>query len=324
MGFGLQTTQKWNNRQAILITASTSGLDSEVRERFERRSWTLARVTTSVTLAVNELMAGRASFLIIDDTPHLPAAVTLRQLLNHKIMFFTPILVMSRYKDGREKACFSSMFALDIIEKPVSPARFIDVFEFAVFKWSNADLADLRAAGDQLIKGQNQTCLRMLTKLITQRDVGAAASCCLALFFRGNGDFKTAEKLLLSALKNHPKNAGVILSLVDLYLNAAMPFMAQRLLNGANAAYDNPLTLALDTVQTHLLLNETISCLSHLHRMVAEDFLPEQARNYLARLLMSEGLHDELRALLLTQTMSLNRLQQAWSKQDNPILEKAS
>ncbi len=323
MGFGLHTTQKWQNRNAILITATTGGLDSEITERFERRKWTVSRSTSSVENAIQEITSGRASFLIVNDHPELPAPYVLRQLLNFKVAFFTPTIVLSTHKDGKEKSCFSNLMALQILEKPAVPSRFIDVFEYMLFQWSNAELAEMYAAGQQFLKGNVQTCVRSLAKLIANREIAGQASCCLALFLRENGDFKTAEKILLSALRQSAKNVGVLVSLVDLYLKAAMPFMAQRLLQSANTAYDTPLTLSIDTLHTHLLLNDLNGCIPILEKMIARDYMPDFSRQVLSRILFAEGLQDKLQHHLKNQPSILAKIQYSWSsKAEQMTLQK--
>lgn len=322
MGIGLNTTQRWGNRNAILITATTSGLDSEITERFERRKWAISRSTASVSVAMQEITSGRASFLIVDDHPELPAPYVLRQLLTYKIAFFTPTMVLSTYKDGKEKSCFSSMMSLQVLEKPIVPSRFIDMFEYMLFQWSNADLAEMYTAGHHFRKGNVQTCVRSLAKLIGNRDISGQASSCLSLFLRENGDFKTSEKILLSALKQHSKNVGVLLTLVDLYMKAAMPFMAQRLLQSGNAAYSSPLTLAMDTVQTNILLNDLNGCVPILEKMIAHDFVPDFARQLLSRIFYAEGLQDKLQLLLKNQPSILAKLQFSWSSKAEQTLQK--
>lgn len=322
MGFGLNTTQKWDNRNAILITASTGGLDSEITERFERRKWAISRATASVEAAIQEITSRRASFLIVDDHPDLPSPYVLRQLLNYKVAFFTPTMILSQYKDGKEKSCFSSLFPLQVLEKPIVPSRFIDSFEYMLFQWSNGDLAEMYAAGQHFLKGNVQNCVRSLAKLIANREISGQATACLSLFLRENRDFKTAEKILLSALKQHSKHMGVLLSLVDLYLKAAMPFMAQRLLQSGNAAYGQPLTLAIDTVQTHILLNDLNGCVPILEKMIASDFLPDLSRQILARILFAEGLQEKLQAHLTNQPSILAKLQFSWSSKAEQTLQK--
>lgn len=316
MAMGLQTTQVWRNRNAVIISASPSGIEPEILDRFARRQWAVHRVTWSTAEALNEIAKQAATLLVVDDHPAMPMPYALRQLMTNKFAYTVPKLVLSRQHDGKEKTCFSSLFPIEVLDKPIVPSRFIDGFERVIFQWMNSDIARMREVGENFSKGNTQSALRALTQLISAPTVTATASCCLARYLRDTGDNKTAEKVLLTAFKQSPKNVGLLVALADLYMHLGVPTNALRILMTAYNAFDKPLTLIPDIIQCYLLLNDLNATIPLLERMIADDYLPQQSAQWLLRILYSEGLEEPLKKVLKTQAISSQRLQQAWAKQE--------
>ena len=82
--------ESWKNRNIILITKNPEILPDEITSRIERRSWKISLITSDVKKAFNSIAELKASMLIFDSSPDLPASVLLRAQLNDPLAFTTP------------------------------------------------------------------------------------------------------------------------------------------------------------------------------------------------------------------------------------------
>lgn len=304
----------WPVRRCVTISGAHRAHDEEVKDRLKRRGWDIGGRTNNIQRGIKEVIEGRASIIIVEDSHELPVPAVLRRLITNKVTLLTPIMTMPSQATINEKYCFGTIGSPTIVEKPWTPSRIIDEFEFMILKWSQDDLFPAFRAATELRQGRRQSCIKMLSGLTEQEDqvVGSMAACALALFFR-ESNLKTAEKILLSYLGRVRKNIGVMLSLVDLYLESAMPDYALRLLKNAMTVYSNPKMLLPDLIQTHLMLGNLKETIPLLQRMAREKYMDEVARLYLPRVLYAEGLRAHFESCLAAAPAKIKLYDEAWS-----------
>ena len=280
----------WSVTTAVTVCGKPAPPDEEVQGRLKRRGWELGGRTTSVSRALHEISAGKASVLILEDSRELPIAVMLRQLIRSKIGLLTPTIATYNDYSHDEKPCYGSIGHPMLIEGPTTPSSFVESFEFLLLRWSQKQLQPLKEAGMHLAKGNTQSCIKLLSEPATCDDsqVYSVAGPCLSLFFRDQ-DRRVSEKILLGLLEKSKKNMGILLSLVDLYLESAMPGYALKLLKTASNAFSNPRCISLDFLQTYLLLNDIQSAIKVVARMKLDGYMPSVPERYLARLAITEG-----------------------------------
>ena len=314
MQFTLKQMEKWPLKTAVTVCGSTAPTNPEIRSRLKRRGWEMGSRFTTVEKALHQIESGRASVLIIEDSTKLPVAVALRQILSSINGLLTPTIAVADPRSAEEKACFSSIGHSITLETPLNPSKFIENFEYLIHRWSQSYYADLYYAGQDLREGNVQNCIKKLSAIMTSNEIGALtiAGPCLSLFFR-NTNLKTSEKILLSLLGKAKKNMGVILSLVDLYLNYGMPNLALRLLKSAEATYNRPKTIALDQIQTFLLLNMDHKAIPILERMIKESFMPEWSQKAIKPILYTCGKHRQLKSALGGNARDIEAFIKAWT-----------
>lgn len=282
-------TPDWPNKSISFLSGDSFELDKELIYRLERRGWTIRPTVKTIEDCHKELRYGQTDILIINDSVSLPSHYVLRSLLTDKFGSIIPIIVLSNDDVEREKLVLSNLCKLDIVVKPFLPGQLIDSFDWILRNWNTGNYRSLRRVRSSFAEGKIKDGLKVLADLIPNEEVGASAAICFSLFLRDKGDIGTAEKVLLNVLKGNHKHVGVILSLVDLYINAAMPYMAKRLLKGAELTYSSQNIFLLDQIQIHFMMNQLEQTLPYFNKMVESNYMLKVVEKYLPRVLYSTG-----------------------------------
>ena len=210
-----------------------------------------------------------------------------------------------------------------IVDKPLTPSKFVPGFVELVRTWEKEPLASLRKANYQFMAGNDAQGLRMLFKLLETEGTQHFAAQALSLHLRRLGKVKQAESILLATLKTAPRELGTMFALADLYLRTAMPKLAHRLLIGSRATYNQSLSMLPDLVQAALQLGDVDDAIVNLYQMQRAGFMEDQVSQFLARLLLSEGREIEAERVLAANRVALKRLQTAWANADLQPLNTA-
>lgn len=284
-----------------------------LRELLRTYQWTVIDSTPSVENAVSLVRQGQAFLIIVDDTLQIASVKHIRYLLSDPVALCTPILSFLVEGHKNETTAIQRLAPIEVVEKPLTPSKFIPGFVRLVKNWEKEPLASVRRANYQVIGGNEAQGLRTLLKLTESNLVGNLCSQAFALHLRRLGRMKEAEGVLLKALKAAPRELGNIIALSDLYLNAAMPKLAYRLLNGAKQAFAQSLAVYPDLVQAALLLGHIDDAIGSLYQMHKGGFMEEETASFLARLLFAEGREAEAEKILNSNKTAFKRIQSGWT-----------
>ncbi len=304
----------WDNQNIVLISAEPSSFPEEVLARLERRQWITTLRTGKVTEAFRALKEGVATLLLIHDTPELPASLILRAQIADPLAIITPTVVVCHPAHQQEISLLKDMGSPDVVESPVNPSAFITSFEWLLRKWTQGNFQKLYKARRQYIENQQVPFGKTLTALRTEGDIQALTTASLARTMMHQADLKSVEKLLLSALKEHPRSLTIILSLVEFYLRASMPETSLKILGATRKNFGNPRLLFPDQIQAHLMLNQVKESIPLLEAMVREDYARKSAQTYLARCLYAEGHLERFQKVIENQILMADDFKNRWNK----------
>ena len=311
------TSRTWAHQSAILLTEGAStNISLMIREMIRGQNWKLAEITDSVPEAFAKIAEGSATLLIVSESEKLPAPWVVKAQLQHKIALLTPTIYLLAPPSGlHDAATIGQVMAHAATVKPISPERMLPAFIKLVATWSRGPFAQLRQAAMQLTMKNERTALEICGKLATNPQVSPLVCACMALFLTENGDYRAAEKILLSGLKLAPKNYGIILALVAFYMRAAMPNMALRLLTEikANSHLTGQKLIYTDLIMANLMLNRVADAVPILEEMIRRDYLPDVAKSFLARILFTEGMRTDFDRLMRGNNAIYLRFLRTWA-----------
>ncbi|MGE0172045.1 MAG: tetratricopeptide repeat protein [Oligoflexales bacterium] len=314
----------WTEKNVVLISDGIKPIDSELLDRLKRRRWTVTQAMPTMEQAIAAISSPQCSMVMIDDSPELPAPWVFRNLLQLPITYMTPIIIFLEERNAKEKMALNSFFTLEIIDKPVVPSKFIDGFEWVIQRWSSGFMGHLRSAGSSFRLGEKKAAIKTLTEISADKEAAPTAAACLSLFFNSTSDFRTAEKVLISALRQAPRNLGLILNLVRLYLENAMPYLATRLLKTVTATYGYPKILCFDMIQSHLMLNDLNGCISYIKNMLDSLYMTEILKPCLMKILYAEGYRNEFEKMVASDPKIIEKFEKTWGKHELAQPPKAS
>jgi hypothetical protein len=283
-----------------------------LRELLRSYGWTVADSMPNVETAVSALKQGFAYLVIVDDTQAAPAAKAVRYLLSDPVGITTPTLAFTLETHKDEIASLSRVGRPKLVDKPLTPAKFLPGFVSLVKLWENEPFLSLRRATYAFMAANDAKCLRTLLKLAEDKDAQAIASGTLSLHLRRLGKIKEAETVLLGSLKRAPRELGTMLLLADLYLHAAKPRLAYRLLTGARNVYPNSMAVLIDSAQAAMLTGQAAEAIEHLFALVRRGYMEAEAGSHLSRLLFAEGREVDTEKILNNNKTSLKKLQDGW------------
>lgn len=317
MNVGTTSKNSWPRRTAVVVSDSPN-LQMLLRELLRSYHWTVIETTPVIERAVSLVTQGQVFLVICDDTPANPAVFHVRHLLSDPLTVCTPVLTFLSEPHKFETAALARMGRPMTVEKPLTPSKFIPGFVELLKAWEREPLLSLRKANYTFLKGANAQGLGMLAKLIEIDGARPFAAAALALHLRRAGRIKEAEKVLLAATKKAPKELGMIIALADLYLHAAMPKLAHRLLTSCHANYSESMAIIPDLAQACLLNGDVNEAVSHLHIMLRSDLMTEEVSSFLARLLFADGREGEAERALNNSKVAFGRMQSEWARAEAP------
>lgn len=305
MGSRLKNQGIWTIKRATSVCGEPKKPDTEIVERLKRRGWDLGPQHASIHVAMEEINKGEASLLILEHSSRLPAPIMLRQLIYYPMGFLVPTLILCEQKDAGEQSCFGSIGTPSIVESLDNPSIIVESFEFLVKRWSQDYMKPLVAAGIHYVRGNLQSCIKLLSELTKSPDpqLSLLAGPCLSLFLRKQS-LKISEKVLLNLLETSQRNMGLLFSLIDLYQQSAMPSYALRLLKSASGMYNQPMTLVPDLIKTHLMLNQLEQTIPLFKKLKEEKFLSHWVDSFLPRILFASGYEREFHQMIRTRPKS--------------------
>jgi hypothetical protein len=302
----------WENRWAIAYSNSQRSIGIELKDMLSKRDWKIVEATPSLDAAFANVSIGKASLLIIDDTDQDPAAIVQRQQLFHQVACMTPTLILCSQVNETDFKCMASMGEPVMVTKPLSPKSLLEGFDQLADRWSTGYLDELRKVAVKMAEGQAQTGFRLLTDLVQANHKVPLATAALALYYRRLGDLRMTEKVLVSAIKQGCFEMSVILPLIDLYLYAACPKLALKLIEAAYERFNRPNFLCADAVQAYLMLNRVKDCIPYLQQMSENEYFPEVARHYLPRVYYSCGELEQFDKSIKYKAERFDDYQRAW------------
>lgn len=280
----------------------------------ERRGWSPGVVSHSPEQCLRALNTGACAIIVVHDTPEVPASFLLRAQLVDPVGIISPTLVLVDPAHQSEAALIKDFGQPDIVNNPLNPGEFTDAFEWMIRRWQTGNLKNLISARRVFVGKDYKKAAQMLTALRAEVDVQHLVTPCVAQLLMKQGQFKNVESYLLTALKSYPRNIGLVANLSELYLRAAMPNTALKVLEAARKNHGGLRPLFPDQIQAHLMLGQVEAAIPLLETMVRENYRRKDASDFLARCLMSEGYSD--RVLETTADLQINEadIRTAWNK----------
>ena len=304
----------WDNPNIAMVSSNPSSFPEEVMSRLRRRQWHISLKTSQVSEAFKAFNEAKCSILLIHDTPALPASFILRAQIADPVATLTPTMVVCHPAHSQDLALLKEIGIPELVGSSINPAAFIGGFEYLIRRWSSGTLRHVFQARRHLLNRQFLPFSKLMTSLKADADLQPLVTPCTAQILMRQTDFKSVESLLLDALKEHPRNIGIIANLVEFYLRAAMPETALKLLAAARKNHGSPRILCADQVQAHLMLNQVHACIPLLEELIKEDYCRQQAEEFLARCLFAEGYTERFQRLVAHETPVVDDFKLRWNK----------
>ena len=298
-----------------------------LKELLKAYGWTVSVATPNFNHVIRATEEGQGYVLVVDDTPDAPSAVSLRKLLTHPLTALMPTLVFHLESNKSEKETLPRIGAPVIVPKPMTPSSFVPGFLSVLRIWDQPPLLQLRQASYFLTAGQTEAFEKALTQLTQLPSTGPLAAIALAAHYRqpAIGNVKQAESILISALKQHSKHLGLMLSLGDLYMHVAMPKLAHRLFLAARTIFGNrALVMLPDLVQSHIMLGQNEEALKLLDFLWRNDFMTHESLFLMSKLLIAEGRMSDAERILGENKGLYRKFQIAWDQEAKPTSGSAA
>ncbi|MCX6129664.1 MAG: hypothetical protein NTX25_11460 [Proteobacteria bacterium] len=311
----LQQQKPTENLNIALLSANQASFSEEILVRLERRNCNFPVKTTKISEAFKALSSGRCSILIIHDTKDLPASFALRAQIAEPFAIITPTIVLLHPEHRAEATSLRNIGDPEILEYSANPAEFISAFERMMRRWNQGPLKQLAHARKLYLDREFLPFSQLIVSLRQVPELQPLVTPCMAQILLKQMDFEKVEKMLLAALKEHPRNIGIIISLVEFYLRATMPETALKIIAASHRHHDIHRLLFADQIQAHLMLNQVKECLPILEALIKEDYCGKQATEFLARCLFAEGFKVKFEKMAAKLAPKLiNEFENRWHK----------
>jgi Flp pilus assembly protein TadD len=313
---GAQRKSSWP-RQAAIVISDSPNVHMLLRELLRSYNWTVIDSTPSHEKARDLVRTGQAFLVIADDTLNVPSTRHVRYLLSDPMTICTPVMSFLLEAHKNEIAALTKMGRPQIVEKPLTPSKFIPGFINLVKMWEKEPWMSLRRANYEFLGGRDASGIRALAKLMEIDQVAQLCAQSLALRLRKLGKVKEAETVLLNVLKRAPRELGTMMALADLYLHTAMPKLAHRLLLGARTSYAQSLAMVPDLVQAEIMTGQLGDAINSLNLLLRAGATDDDTIDFLGRLLFAEGRETEAERVLNNNKTAFKKIQTAWVASDN-------
>lgn len=306
-------SKHWANTNALVLSSRLDVIKGEFESRLDRRGWKIAHRSRDIAHSFGILRSGEVSAFIIVDTPELPAAIIMRNQLTDPIALLTPTLVISPYEE-KDRGFLKGIGLPEILNTADNPAMFVDSLEYLLRSWSSTLFKKVYEARQLMIRGKHVQALQLMSILLKTRDLMPLITPPLSKAIRLQKDAKLVEKVLLGALKEFPRNLGIILASIDFYINMAMPHMARKIIDRALKNLGNPTVMIPEQIQTYIMMNDLDSCIPLLESLITENIMPQTCKSFLSRCLFAEGYVDGFINSIEHSRPVYEAFQTAWHK----------
>ncbi|MEN9835348.1 MAG: hypothetical protein RL011_1541, partial [Pseudomonadota bacterium] len=311
----------WLTRSAIIVS-DVEGVHRMYSQLTQRFHWVVTETTKSIPHALEQVKAGSANLMIVDDSVTSPSGFRARALLNEITALCTPVLCLLLPERSSESLLLSKI-GFEVVTKPVTPSAFLPRFSDLLQRWEKPSYATLRRLGYLLSRISEEQLVGALVKLMDQEPIHSLCVQSLALQLRKAGNFKDAEQVLLGSIKKDPRQDGRLMSLIDLYLHGSMPKLALQLLTTLKGTNGMSRLIAPDYVQAALMLGQLESATVCLEGIVKSETADPISIDFYARLLFASGRDDEAEQLLAHSGRSFKKFQLKWLNADSSGLPAA-
>lgn len=311
----IRKQNSWPKQNAVIIS-NEQNLIAILRNQLTAIGWQIVGHYPTAIGGAFAVREGRANLIIADDLPDQPIGATLRFLLTHPITVCTPVLALCGPSTENEAKVLRTMGRPHVLQKPITPSRIQSTFDSLLQEWGAEDMVRLRQAASSMQNGDTQGGILTLKQLLNTPLAPPQAAQALALLLRQINKFKEAEALLLACLKRDRQNFTVIFGLADLYLSAAMPSLAHKLLSATSAKIQPSLALYPDLIQAALLMDNCQEAITHLQTLLESGYNVRETTHFLARLLFALGREKEAATLLARHKDIHAKYAKAWQVAD--------
>jgi len=318
------TKKKLWPKQVAVIVSDAPNIHMLIKELIRSSGWMVEESTASIERAIMIIKQGRASILIADDTPTLPASKVIRHMLQDPITILTPTISFLLENNKPDTSALQRLLTLQLVDKPLTPSKFMPAFINLVRRWEQEPFLHLRRVAHLLCNSNDLSGVKLLLKINENPVAQHICAQTLSQILRKQGKIKEAENLLLTSLKRAPRELGTILCLADLYMRCAMPKMAHRLLLSTRSTFGNSLITIPDLIHSALLMNKVDDAIESLFILQRANYCEEETNTYLARLLISEGRINEAETVLYNNKNSFKRILGGWEQAETLAINVAS
>ena len=212
-----------------------------------------------------------------------------------------------------DKALFKEVGTPEVIDSPINPSDFMESLQFLLTRWRHGAMPKLFNVRQLMIKGKQMEAMKQLTQMVGDPEMMSIIAPTIANGIRGQSDSKVVEKVLLNAIREHPRSLGIILSTIDFYLHAGMPETALKVIAAAKRNHGNPNLLIPEQIQAKIMLNQVEDCIPLLQTLIDADFLPETAKAFLSRCMYAEGHVEGFMNSIGHRVVPFDQFKQAWT-----------
>lgn len=312
LGSAIKKSDLWIKRRAVLIGDSSTTY-MYLNQVLQNLGWSLHKMCKSSDEALELVKNKKAYMIIVDDTETFSAIPVIRKLISEPMMLVTPTLAFLLNHNENDLQLIDQMVHIEVMVKPLSPTRFIPVFSNLIRKWESPQFYILRQeTGEFFFSTGKRDALGRLLKLYKYQDVESILASFLAHYHIKNNEIKEAEKFLLTEIHKRPQNIVCLITLIDLYLQFAMPMLAKRLLTSLISNFEGSTLILMDLIHVNLLLQNHKEAQNCYKKIVSKVFVSE--KNYLgyAIILCSMGLFDEAKKLPMVNAEASKQLKISW------------
>ena len=211
----------------------------------------------------------------------------------------------------------------EVVPKPVTPGAFHQHFTRLITTWEKPTFATLRRLGYLLNRITNEQLVNALLKLNNEPTIHRICAQLLALHYRQVGKLREAEQTLLTSIKREPYQDGRLIGLVDIYLRAAMPKLAEQILASLRKSHGLQRLTLPDIIQSQLMLGQLEPAIEVLDAIVKGDNPDPLSIDFYARLLFAVGRENEAEPLLVRSGRSFKKFQNHWFTAESSSLPAA-
>jgi CheY-like chemotaxis protein len=284
------------------------------------QGWTINRANSSHE-AIARLTAEKHGLVIVDDTKKCSALATLSHFHQSVVGLTTPVIPFLLETRQSELSILQHCGYSTVPVKPSSREAFLKTIEQNQQTWATPEFQKLRKvceiAGNLTEPGVQKLAFEILIPLLKNQNMNSVVARILAIIHWQAGKIKEAEKILLAAVRNQPKNPASLIALATFYLRFSQPSLATKLLRKGISTHGSSCLIKYPLAQALILLGQQRDAISILQMLLRDHFQTDETSLALAKLLLAEGYPDESENYLAS--MSELRGIDLWHTSHTPI-----